>query len=319
MEREGAVGVLHGEVALHVSPLAVRAALPVGLYEALGVALPDCRLQIGRLQIVALERRLEACYVAPEGAGEVGVRGGDHDLALLVKLGRAILHLGHRAARLPSLPVSWSPGLLVSRSPGFRLHPDIAEHPGQRVGVGIGAQGVVVVAVEVGPDDAAVLGGPVGVDVLGRHHIHAELLHGGADWLGAERADAQARHSVLLHIGQILRVGHDAFEEGDAGLEDLHAVALDDAGEAAGAGEDRRALDQDAGAAAGERGAEHVALAGDPARVGHHENHIARLGVEAHLHGVGEAGGVAAVNMDHALGLAGAARGVDDKQRELGV
>ncbi len=185
--------------------------------------------------------------------------------------------------------------------------------------MGIGAQGVVVVAVEVGPDDAAVLGGPVGVDVLGRHDIHAELLHSGADWLGAESADAQARHIVLLHIGQILRVGHDAFEEGDAGLEDLHAVALDDAGEAAGAGEDRRALDQDAGAAAGERGAEHVALPGDPAGVGHHEDHVAGLSVEAHLHGMGEAGGVAAVNMDYALGLAGAARGVDDKQRELGV
>ena len=249
--------------------------------------------------------------VAPHGARQVRVGRGDDDLALFVLAGRAPGHAavavgagergGHRGRR------------------GRVFEPHLADDPRQRVGVRIGAQRIVGIAVEVRPDHAAVLGRPVAVDVLRRHQVHAELLHRRAGRLGAEGRHAQAAQVVLAHVAGVLRVGHDGLQEGHAGLEDAHPVALDHRGVAPGVREGRRAFAEDAGAARDHRRAQHVALAGDPARVGHHVDHVAGARIEGHLHGVRHAGRVAAVHVHHALGLAGRARGVDEEQRELGV
>ena len=79
------------------------------------------------------------------------------------------------------------------------------------------------------------------------------------------------------------------------------------------------AFAQHAGAARRHRRTQHVALAGDPAWVGHHVHHVAGPRVESHLHGVRHACGVAAVHVHHALGLAGAAAGVDEEERVIGI
>ena len=169
------------------------------------------------------------------------------------------------------------------------------------------------------PDHAAVFGRPVAVDVVRCHQVHAELLHRRAGGLGAEGGHAQRAQVVLLHVAHVLRVGHDGLQEGDTGLEDAHPVAFDHRGVAPGMREGRCAFAQHPGAARAHRGAEHVALAGDPAGVGNDVDHVARPRIEGHLHRVGDAGRPAAVHMHHALGLAGGARGVDEEQRELGV
>ena len=306
VQREAAVGMAHREVALRVGPGATPAR-PVGVQPTRAVTAP------GRLNAHTIGHRFDAEVrrVAPHRACEVGVRCGDDDLALLAHFGGP--------------PDNASCGLAARpRDCGDAvdaciLQPHITGDPRQRVGVRVGMQREVGIAVEVRPDHAAVLGGPVAVDVVRRHQVHAELLHRRAGGLGAERGHAQAAQVVLLHVARVLRVGHDGLQEGHAGLEDAHPVALDHRGVAAGMREGRRAFAEHAGAARDHRRAEHVALAGDPAWVGHHIDHITRPRIEGHLHRVRHAGHIAAVHMHHALGLAGGAAGVDEEQRELGV
>ncbi len=71
--------------------------------------------------------------------------------------------------------------------------------------------------------------------------------------------------------------------------------------------------------AVGERAIDDVAVAGDPADVGRAPVDIAGAVIEHAL--VGERGPqqIAAGGVQHALGLAGRARGVEDEQRILGV
>ena len=276
MQRETAVGILHGEVALRVGEPALPAC-PVGLAVALEVAAPAAR--------DTTPFDAEPTLIAPDGAAKIGERCGDHDLALLADLDRT----GHDGARAIGLSVG---------------DPDIACDPRQRVGVGVGAQREVAVAEVVRPDDAAVLGRPVGVDVPGGHQLHAELLHHRRGRLGAEGRDAQRAARVRAHILDVLGIGHHGLQEGDTGLEYVDLVALDDAGETPRAGEHRGTLGDDGRHAGGERTAVHVALSGDPARIGDDIHDIARTGVEGDAHGVRDTCGPAAMHVHHALGLA---------------
>ena len=291
VQREAAVGILQREVALRVGEPALPTC-PVGLAVALEVATPAAR------DSTPLDAEL--ALIAPDGAAQIGERRGDHDFAFFADLSRT----GHDGARAIRFAVG---------------DPDIACDPGQRVGVGVGAQREVAVAEVVRPDDAAVLGRPIGVDVPGGHELHAELLHHRRGRLGAEGRDAQRAARVRAHILDVLGIGHHGLKEGDAGLEYIDLVALDDTGEAARAGEHRCTLGDDGGHARGERTAVHVALAGDPAWVGDDIHDIARTGVEGDAHGVRDTRRPAAVHMHHALGLARRTGGVDKEQRELGV
>src|SRR5439155_20712479 len=167
MQAKGTIGVLLSKIALRVGPR-IGPAVPVRAGIAFTVALPA--------------RLPEVFGITPEGACQVWVGSGDDDLAQFFQVSGAIV--------LSSIWIS----TFISGNP------DIAENPGQRVGMGIGTQGEVCVPVEVCPDDTAVLGCPVRVDVLTAHQVHPELLHRRAGRLGTEGTDAQGVHVVLLDI-----------------------------------------------------------------------------------------------------------------------
>ena len=284
VEREGAVLVLPRVVALRVGE-AAGPLVEVDLGEAAQVAAPGVRAELVR--------------VAPDGLREVGVGLRDDELALLAGLGLAPLR---RAA-----------GLVAG---GGDAH--LGVDPRERPGLGVGLQ-VEDVAPGAGEDDAAVLRGPVGVDVALADLVHGELLHGGADGLGAEGRDLERRHVVGGHVGGGRGVGHDRLQEGGAGLEDGRAVPRDDGAEAPGVREERRALGDDGGDAHREGRADEIALTGDPARVGDDVEPVALLGAEDGAHGVRDAAQPTAVAVHDALRLPGRTRGVDDEAGPVGA
>jgi hypothetical protein len=99
----------------------------------------------------------------------------------------------------------------------------------------------------------------------------------------------------------------------------LKMLALDHCGEAAGMGEDGRTFGDQRCGARKERGGDQIALPRDPAGISHHIDHVPRPSVERDLHGVGDAGGIAPVDVDHPLRLARRARGIDEEHRVFGV
>ena len=149
--------------------------------------------------------------------------------------------------------------------------------------------------------------------------LHAELLHRWRGWLGAERRHPQRRQVISRDVAHVLLVLHHGLQECDASLEDRDAMPLDDRGEAAAVREDGRAFGHHARHLGRERGRDHVALPSDPAGIGDDVDHVARPRIERHTHRGGNAGGVAAMHVHHALGLSRRARRVDEEKRELGV
>ena len=299
VEREGAVFMRNREIALGIGPGALPTA-PITILPAGGIAAP-CGIDtaIGNL---------EAFDVAPDCAREVGIGRCDHDFALLARLRTPPRHAACIGA---SEGRNGRHAVLVR-------DPHIADNPRQRIGVRIGAQREVVIAEHMRPGDPAVFGRPVGVNVARRYVLHPEGLHGRRDRLGAEGRDPKAAHVVALELGQVRRIGHDRLEEGHARLEDADIVPLDHRGEAACVREHRRAFGDEARHPRHQRRANQVTLPGNPARIGDHEQRIARARVEARRHRLGHARGIA-VRMDNALGLAGAARGVDEEHRVIGI
>jgi hypothetical protein len=149
--------------------------------------------------------------------------------------------------------------------------------------------------------------------------VHAELLHGRRNGLGAEGGDLDAAHVVGRHVVDAGRIGHDRLQEGRAGLEDGGLVALDDRREAPRVGEQGRALGDDRADAQSQRGGDEVGLARDPARIADHVDAVVVVGVEDHAHAVRDPGEPAAVRVYHALGLTRRAGGVDDEQGPVGL
>src|SRR3546814_13379222 len=68
-----------------------------------------------------------------------------------------------------------------------------------------------------------------------------------------------------------------------------------------------------------ERAVDDIAVAGDPADVGAAPENLARAIVEAVMNGAGGPDAVAADGVEHALGLAGRTRGVEDEERIFSV
>ena len=299
MQRERTVLVRNREVALGIGPCALPA-LPVAVLPARRIAAP-CGIDAAICD-------LEARNVAPDRAREIGIGRGDDDLALLARLGPPPRHAALIGAG--------------ERNVGGRarliLDPHVAHDPRQRIGVRIGAQREIVVGEHMRPRDPAVLGCPVGIDVARGHVLHPEGLNGWRDRFGAEGRDPQPAHVIPLDFGEVCRIGHDRLEEGHPRLEDADIVPLDHRGKAARVGEDGRAFAYQRGHPRHQRRADQIALAGDPARIGNHEQGVAGLRVEAHLHRLGDARGIA-VRVDDPLGLAGAARGVDEEHRIVGI
>ena len=239
VQRERAVHVAHGKVALRVRPDALPAR-PVGVPPACDVTLPV------RRDACAIHREMLA--VAPHRAREVRVRRRDHDLALLFHHRPTECHT--RAVISATEQRQRRLHVLVRRR-GFRPH--ITDHPRHRIRVGIGAQRIVSVAVEVRPRNATMFCGPVRIDVPRGQQVHAELLHRGRCRLGAERAHAERRDVVAPDIHRILRVLHDAFQERHAGFEDADLMPLDDRRESTRVRKHRRPLGEHARHACCER------------------------------------------------------------------
>ncbi len=118
-------------------------------------------------------------------------------------------------------------------------------------------------------------------------------------------------------VGPPLHAGAD---RGRRGVEDRHAVALDDLPPDVLVGIVRRPLVHDAGRAVGERPVDDVGVAGDPADVGGAPVDVPLgLEVEDVAVGPGDAGQVAAGGVQDPLRLRGRARGVEDVERVLGA
>ena len=158
------------------------------------------------------------------------------------------------------------------------------------------------------------LRGPVGVDIARTDALHAELLHRRRYGLRTEGGDPDAAHIVDGHVLDAGGIGHDRLEEGGARLEQGDPVALDNGGETPGMREQRRALGNDRGHAQRQRRGDQIGLSGNPARIADHVQAVVYACIEHHAHAVGDARQPAAVGMHDALGLAGRARGIDDKQ-----
>ena len=112
---------------------------------------------------------------------------------------------------------------------------------------------------------------------------------------------------------------HQRADRGRRGVEDVDLVLVDDVPEPRIIRIIRHALEHQRGRAVGERPVENVAVAGDPADVGGAPVDVAVVIVEDVLMRHRREHEIAARGVQHALGLAGRARGVEDEQRILGV
>ena len=168
--------------------------------------------------------------------------------------------------------------------------------------------------------DAAGLGLPPGVDdraaVIADHAVVPQPGLG-VDRLADAAEQAQAGPRRLLH--RPLALAHQAADGGRRGVEDVDLVLVHHLPEPAGVGVGRHALEHQRGGAVRQRAIDDVGVAGDPADIGGAPVDLAGLVVEHQL--MREAGPdhVAAGGVQHALRLAGAAGGVEDEQRVLGV
>ncbi len=168
--------------------------------------------------------------------------------------------------------------------------------------------------------DAAGLGLPPGVDdraaPLADHVVVPE------PGLGIDRLADRAEQLQALARGlldRIVAVPHQGADRGRRGVDDLHLVLVDDLPEARDGRVVRHALEHQRDRAVGERAIDDVAVAGDPADVGGAPVDVAVVVVEHVLVGQRDVDQIAAGGVQHALGLAGRARGVEDEQRVLGV
>jgi hypothetical protein len=139
--------------------------------------------------------------------------------------------------------------------------------------------------------------------------------------LGVDRFADAAEHAQRREVEVIRNLSpelHERPDGGGRGVEDGHAVLLDDLPPAPAVGRVRRALVEHLGRPVGQRTVDDVAVTGDPADIGGAPIDVG-LGVQVEhvLMGEGRLGEVAAARVEDALRLAGRARGVEDEQRVL--
>src|SRR5690606_21720517 len=131
----------------------------------------------------------------------------------------------------------------------------------------------------------------------------------------AEQAQRLARG--LAH--PLVALAHQRADRGRRGVELGDLMAVHDLPEARTVGPGRHALEHQRSGAVGQRAVDDVAVPGDPADIGGAPPYVVLAQVEAQLVRVRAVHQVAAGGVQHALGLAGAAGGVEDEQRILRV
>ena len=160
VQREGAVIVSYRKIALSVGPRAAPA-LPVTVDPPGSIAAPPA--------LYAAVFDTEIVDIAPDGAREIRIGRGNDDLAFFSDVGAPPRHTFVARSLKSCIP---------TRPVGI-LNPDIADDPGQGIGVRIGLQREIVVAIKMRPGDAAMLGCPIAVDILRHDMPHAERLNSG--------------------------------------------------------------------------------------------------------------------------------------------
>ena len=193
-----------------------------------------------------------------------------------------------------------------------RLHAE--EGLGRRAGLEVDRAG------QRRDQDAAGLGLPPGVDdrataVADDFVVPAPGL--GIDRLADRAQQAQRLPRGLLH--RLVAIAHQRADRGRRGVEDRDLVLVDHLPQTRHVRPGRQAFEQHRGGAVGQRAVDDVAVAGDPADVGGAPVDVVLAQVEHHLVGVGGVDQVTTGGVQHALGLAGAAGGVEDEQRILGI
>ena len=212
VKRIGTIVVTNREIALRIAPCAAPAR-PVSGFPARRVALPAAN------HAALLDTKIGD--VAPDRPRQIRIGRCDDDLALLAGLSATPRHAAIVRARIRRVT--------LSRVRIF--HPNIANDPWQRIGMGIGTQRKIIATIKMRPGDAAMLGCPVAVDIVRRHIRHAERLHRGRGWFGTECRNTQRRHVVTLKINEVRRIGHHGLQERHPRFEDRHLVPLNHRGE----------------------------------------------------------------------------------------
>ena len=287
------------EIALSVGPRAAPA-LPITVDPTGSIAAPPA--------LHAAVFDTEIVDVAPDCASEIRIGRGNDDLAFFSDVGAPPRHAFVARSLKSCIP---------TRPVGI-LDPDIADDPGQGIGMRIGLQREIVVAIKMRPGDAAMLGRPIAVDILRHDMPHAECLHRRRSRLRAESRDTQRPHVVAFEIGEVRRVRHYRLQECHTRFQNSDIVPLDHRRKATGVRKDRRSFRNHARHPRHQWRADQIGLAGDPARISNDEHRIARPCIERHGHRMRNARRIA-MHVDDPFGLSGGARRVDEEHRIIGV
>ena len=120
-------------------------------------------------------------------------------------------------------------------------------------------------------------------------------------------------------LDPVVAVFHDGAESGGRGIKDVDLVLFDDVPEPVRLGIVGYAFKHDAGSALGQRAVNDVAVTGNPADIGRAPVSIFILIIEDPFESGHDVEQVAGGGVQNALGLAGAAAGVEDEQRIFSI
>ncbi len=231
---------------------------------------------------------LEPLVIAKHGAHLARPGVGDHQVAL-------------------GGPLQWLAHVVHQR----RLHAE--EGTGSRAWLEIGDAG------QRADEDAAGLGLPPGID------DGAALLAYGAvvplpgfrvDGLAHRAHDAQARTGGAGYC--LVALGHQRPDGGRGGIQNTDLVLVHHLAHAVGGRVVGHPFEHDGGGAVGKRPVDQIGVAGDPAHVGGTPVDVLFVVVEDVLEGEGGIDQIAAGGVQHPLGFAGGAGGVEDEERIFG-
>jgi hypothetical protein len=173
---------------------------------------------------------------------------------------------------------------------------------------------------ERGDHDGARFRLPPGVD--DRAFLFADqgvIPHPGLGVDGLADGTEQAERIEAVAKDVIVAPAHEGADGGGGRVEDGQPVAVDHLPEAIGLRAGWGALVEEDGRAVREQAVDDVAVAGDPADVGRAEIAVGLLEVEDVVRAELRPEQVARGGVQHALGFAGGAGGVEDEERVLGV
>ena len=139
----------------------------------------------------------------------------------------------------------------------------------------------------------------------------------GIDGFAHRAQHAQGAQVITFRPG--LAHAHERTDDRGRGIEDVDPEFFHDAPVAVGLGPVGHALEHHGRGAQGQRAVNAVGMAGDPAHVGRAPVHVVVAHVEYPLRGMRRIGEVAARGMHDARGLAGAAAGMQEEERIVGV